>query len=160
MKSLLLAGSGSPLVLRTFPQRGRLGGKVSTNGRRMRGLPFLKMQDSVRLCVYQELRKSRTLFVKMIFRISLPLIRLGLRRATFPPRGRLFCSLSALQCNKKKRHAVTEKDARVPEVPPLGECPQSGKGGSRFRRGEGVDQRETDEGITFPIKVGLGEAVR
>ena len=65
-------------------------GKVSTNGRRMRGLPFLKMQDSVRLCVYRELRKSRTLFVKMIFRISLPLIRLGIRRATFPPRGRLF----------------------------------------------------------------------
>ena len=34
-----------------------------------------------------------------------------------------------------------------------------GQGGSRFRRGEGVDQRETDEGTTFSIDVGLGEAV-
>ena len=34
-----------------------------------------------------------------------------------------------------------------------------GQGGSRFRRGEGVDQRETDEGTTSPINDGLGEAV-
>ena len=67
-----------------------LGGKVSTNGRRMRGQPLLLMSDSVGLYVYRELRKSLTLFVKMIFGISKPLIRLGLRRATFPPRGRLF----------------------------------------------------------------------
>ena len=97
--------------------------KVSTNGRRMRGLPFLKMQDSVRLCVYRELRKSRTLFVKMIFRISLPLIRLGIRRATSPPRGRLiqfktrsvshYYSLFSLQFSvfSKKKGA---RDTRVP----------------------------------------------
>ena len=34
-----------------------------------------------------------------------------------------------------------------------------GQGGSRFRRGEGVDQRETDEGSAFPIDIGLGKAV-
>ena len=33
-----------------------------------------------------------------------------------------------------------------------------GQGGSRFRRGEGVDQRETDEGTTFPVDAGFGEA--
>ena len=48
------------------------------------------MQDSVGLNDYRESRKSLTLFVKMIFRLTQPLIRLGLRRATFPPRGRLF----------------------------------------------------------------------
>ena len=69
-----------------------LGGKVSTNGRRMRGQRFLLMSVSVGLCVYRELWKSLTLFVKMIFRISKPLIRLGIRRATFPPRGRLISS--------------------------------------------------------------------
>ena len=82
---------------------------MSTNGRRMRGQRFLLMSDSVRLYVYRELWKSLTLFVKMIFRISKPLIRLGIRRATFSlqerqpfwalpispnrgisPRGRLF----------------------------------------------------------------------
>ena len=34
-----------------------------------------------------------------------------------------------------------------------------GQGGSRFRRGEGVDQRETDEGTAFPKDAGFGEAV-
>ena len=38
----------------------------------------------------------------MIFRISKPLIRLGIRRAAFPPRGRLFAT----------RHSGIEKDAR------------------------------------------------
>ena len=36
-------------------------------------------------------------------------------------------------------------------APPLGECPQSGQGGSRFRRGEGGSaQAESDEGRTCP----------
>ena len=69
-----------------------LGGKVSTNGRRMRGLLFLQMTDSVRPGVYRGSRKSTTLFVKLILLISQPLIRLGLCRATFPPRGRLKCT--------------------------------------------------------------------
>ena len=39
--------------------------------------------------VYRGTRKCRVLFVKMIFRTSSPLIRLGIRRATFPP-GKAF----------------------------------------------------------------------
>ena len=49
--------------------------KVSTNGRRMRGLPLLLMSDSVWLNDYREVRKCPALFVKMILWISKPLIR-------------------------------------------------------------------------------------
>ena len=80
-----------------------LRGKVSTNGRRMRGQRFILMSDSVGLCVYRELRKSLTLFVYMIFGISKPLIRLGIRRATFPPRGRLSSDSSTSHRVRKRR---------------------------------------------------------
>ena len=43
----------------------------------------------------------------MIFRISQPLIRLGLRRATFPPRGRLF--IMGFSERQKKTHAPEGK---------------------------------------------------
>ena len=49
----------------------------------MRGLLFLLIPDSVRQYVYRESKKCLALFVKMIERIGQPLIRLGLRQATF-----------------------------------------------------------------------------
>ena len=87
--------------------------KVSTNGRRMRGQRFLIMSDSVRLFVYRGSRKCRVLFVKMIFRISQSLIRLGIRRATFPPRGRLFDPDTTLQRHGKRMRASPRGKAFV-----------------------------------------------
>ena len=80
---------------------------MSTNGRRMRGQRFLLISDLERLFVYRGLRKCPALFAKMFFRISQPLIRLGLRRATFPPRGRLF--------DFAVRYSGIDKGTRAPE---------------------------------------------
>ena len=72
---------------------------------------------------------------------------IGIKKAFPSGRVRLFLSF---------RKAHNKKPS--PRGAPVGGISE-GQGGSRFRRGEGVDQRETDEGSAFPIDIRLGEAV-
>ena len=91
-----------------------LGGKVSTNGRRMRGQPLLLMQVSVRLYVYRGSRKSRKLFVKMISRTSHPLIRFCSQVCSqnhLPPEGKAFWLQRHITVTRKKAHAPPEGKA-------------------------------------------------